>query len=72
MTQIEVIWQGTVKAVFTRVISSSLADSLSGECTFEFTVTAAMAQEIRSGYEVRLTGDRLDYRFNIARISMSM
>ena len=72
MTKICIVSGESLICEFTKVISSRLADSLSGECTFEFTVTSAMAAQIRSEYEVRLIGDRLDYRFNIARIEKSI
>ena len=57
---------------YTKVISSRLTDSLSGECTFEFTITSAMASDIRAEHEIRLIGTYLDYRFNIAKIEKSI
>lgn len=57
---------------YTKVISSRLTDSLSGECTFEFTITSAMAADIRAEHEIRLIGTYLDYRFNIAKIEKSI
>ena len=41
---------------YTKVITSRLTDSLSGECTFEFTITSAMAADIRAEHEIRLIG----------------
>lgn len=57
---------------YSKVISSRLTDSLSGECTFEFTITSMMSVKIQAEHEVRLLGDNLDYRFNIARIEKSI
>ena len=57
---------------YTKVISSRLTDSLSGECTFEFTITSAMASDIRAEHEIRLIGALIDYRFNIAKIEKSI
>lgn len=57
---------------YTKVITSRLTDSLSGECTFEFTITSAMASDIRAEHEIRLVGTYLDYRFNIAKIEKSI
>lgn len=57
---------------YTKVISSRLTDSLSGECTFEFTITSAMAADIRAEHEIRLIGALIDYRFNIAKIEKSI
>lgn len=57
---------------YTKVISSRLTDSLSGECTFEFTITSAMAADISAENEIRLTGDFIDYRFNVAKIEKSI
>ena len=72
LTQIVVLNKDAVIAIFTKVISASLTDSLSGECTFEFSVTAAMAANITTEYEVRLINDKTDYSFNIARMSKSL
>ena len=72
LTQIVVLNKDAVIAIFTKVISASLTDSLSGECTFEFSVTATMAANITTEYEVRLINDKTDYSFNIARMSKSL
>ena len=72
MTKICIYNEDSLVCEFTKVISARLTDSLSGECTFEFTVTSIMAAEIRSEHEIRLIGDSIDYRFNIARIEKSI
>lgn len=61
-----------VKATFTRVISALLTRSLSGECSFEFTVTSAMAADLNVGLAVTLESDDIYYLFRTARVSKSI
>ena len=61
-----------VKATFTRVISALLIRSLSGECSFEFTVTSAMAADLNVGLAVTLESDDIYYLFRTARVSKSI
>lgn len=72
MTKICVYNGGDFVCEYTKVISSRLTDSLSGECTFEFTITSAMAADISAENEIRLIGDFIDYRFNVAKIEKSI
>lgn len=72
MTKICVYNGGDFVCEYTKVISSRLTDSLSGECTFEFTITSAMAADISAENEIRLIGDYIDYRFNVAKIEKSI
>lgn len=72
MTKISVFDEGNLKSVFTKVISAKLTNTLSGECTFEFSVTSAMATDISTGMSVELTGDGMDFQFNIVRISKAL
>ena len=69
-----------VKATFTRVIAFSaqrimraiLTRSLSGECSFEFSVTSDMAADMTVEMPVALESDEVNYRFRIIRISKSI
>lgn len=61
-----------IKAVFTRVISSLLTRSLSGECTFEFSVTSAMASDLSTGLSVVLESEDINYKFRTVRVSKSI
>lgn len=72
MTKIIVTENGNIRGEFSKVISASLSDSLSGECTFEFSVTSAMAKDIFTGQQVELIGDRLNYIFNVVKVSKSL
>lgn len=72
MTKICIYDGDNLVCEYSKVISSRLTDSLSGECTFEFTITSMMSVMIQAEHEVRLLGDNLDYRFNIARIEKSI
>ncbi len=72
MTKICVYNDEDLVCEYTKVISSRLTDSLSGECTFEFTITSAMAADISAENEIRLIGDFIDYRFNVAKIEKSI
>ena len=73
MTKITVYDENNnVKATFTRVISELLTRSLSGECSFEFTVTSAMAADLNVGLAVTLESDDIYYLFRTARVSKSI
>lgn len=72
MTKIIVTENGNIRGEFSKVISASLSDSLSGECTFEFSLTSAMAKDIFTGQQVELIGDRLNYIFNVVKVSKSL
>ena len=73
MTKITVYDENNnVKATFTRVISALLTRSLSGECSFEFTVTSAMAADLNVGLAVTLESDDIYYLFRTARVSKSI
>lgn len=73
MTKITVYDENNnVKATFTRVISALLTRSLSGECSFEFTVTSAMAADLNVGLALTLESDDIYYLFRTARVSKSI
>lgn len=72
MTSITVTEKGNVRCAFTRVISSSLTDSLNGECTFRFTVMSSAAAGIFTGFEVQLKSGSFDYLFNVVKVSKSL
>lgn len=73
VTRITVYDNGNdIRDVFTRVISANLTRTLSGECTFEFSVTTAMSEQIHTGFQVLLESEDLLYRFRIVRVSKSI
>jgi len=72
MPRIIVDEKGNIRGNFTRVISASLTDSLSGECMFQFCVTSAMAELLTTGLTVQLECERSTYLFNIVKISKSL
>ena len=57
---------------FTRVMNSTLFDSLNGECTFSFTVMCSTLSRVDVGEKVELCGGDFDYLFNIVKISKKM
>ncbi len=57
---------------FTRVMNSTLFDSLNGECTFSFTVMCSALNSVDVGEKVQLCGSDFNYLFNIVKISKKM
>ena len=63
---------GNVRAVFDKVVSATYKRSLDGKCEFAFSVTAAMAANVQTGYKIILDSEDILYHYRAVAISKSL